>query len=471
MKSGDIFGHKMPQRAYEPLAEIWVLPRDYFGLEYEVEHYSHALVEALAYFKLKPDGSLRDAGAEFVLMEPMFGKDLWNAICAFEDSAKKYGYTFGERTSTHVHLDARDLDQKELYKLAILYAVFEKPLFNFCNRYSAIRRDSSNFCVPWFRSPAYFEYIKALESGSQHSVRAAVARMERYAALNYAALTDHGSVEFRHLGGCPDREVIRRWVNLIMCLKKAAKEYNAEGYDLIQRISVQGFDTFTESIFGERLEITPRDMRDGILVAQDLLTAGTFLDWENPILKQASKDKVGLGEKFVEMKKREKEKKEEGPDLEDQVPAPPNINMEQVIAMRARLAARNRVQINAPPQYQVFNGVEVGNGGPVAVGNIAGNQVQWVNALGQIPPDPEVNILPRAILALDGGWIDPAPALHAAPGLGRYNVPDRLRGMAGFNPVHAPGNLSTMYGVQDPATGRYHIPGIGIFNHRGDRIY
>lgn len=301
MKVAELFGHVKSTRTYKS-KDTWVLPFCCIGLEFEYENITRdipAKSPLYQYFTLKEDGSLRDRGAEFVLSEPMFGEDLYAAIDLMCGQAKKDEYTTGYRTSTHVHLDVRDMEHNKLHNLAVLYSLFERLLFEFVG----IERAENNFCVPWYRSSYYFDSINSIDTGNSDKLRRAISNMERYSALNFAAVGRYGSLEFRHCPGLSGKEGATRlidWINIIMALKKAAQAFPQEGYNILLEVSKVGPRQFTHSIFGNLLPNTSNfdSIWDGIQTAQELLLAGKNQSFEQTALRDRAKT-GGLGAKWA----------------------------------------------------------------------------------------------------------------------------------------------------------------------------
>ena len=296
----DIFNHSESSRTYKP-SSFFILPDCMIGVEFEYEDAITYGVspEVAEYYRTVADGSLRDGGVEFVFREPLFGEDIKKALTVMCTEAKKNGYTTGPRTSTHVHMDCRDLSGAELHKLAVLYSATERALFYFAGK----GREPSNFCIPWFRSNTYFRYIALLKKDplDPEKIRDAYTNIQRYSALNWAALAEHGSLEFRHMGGTKDSQKVEDWINIIMCLKKAAKEWKREGYDILLHVSKIGVHAFMREIFGDRLEghYVEQNIWTGVNEAQNLIIEGRNLDFDLPFKKV-----VGPGPLIVEFQKK-----------------------------------------------------------------------------------------------------------------------------------------------------------------------
>lgn len=290
----DIFGHPASIRRYAP-SDAWVLPKERVGIEFEYENVHVHNIPPNAYgefYDAVEDGSLRERGYEFRFREPFFGEDISSALDVMGDLARAYKFSTGPRTSVHVHLDCRDLSTQELHKLAIFYTATERALFNF----AGAKRADSNFCVPWYRSNVYFRFIANLkDKGADHKVvKENFSRLSRYSALNLAALSKHGSIEFRQMEGTADMARVKAWVNIIMCLKKAAREYPWKEYDILLHLSQVGANAFVQEIYGARLEghYTPQEIWSGVIEAQNLLTSGAPASFASPFALAAKPGKL-----------------------------------------------------------------------------------------------------------------------------------------------------------------------------------
>ena len=186
------------------------------GIEIEVENICNPLGQLEAYWASKADGSLRNNGTELVSV-PLQIKQVQLALeHAWNVLYKNNNPDFSNRTSIHIHLNCRDLTQNQLYTLCLLYAVFEKHFY----AYAGTRRLNSIFCVPWFRT----NICKSLKS----VIYRFTPEWHKYTGLNLLPLVDNndqrgfGTIEFRQLYGTKDLTSIYKWIDQILCLRKAA---------------------------------------------------------------------------------------------------------------------------------------------------------------------------------------------------------------------------------------------------------
>lgn len=271
-------------------SDRWPLPRCMIGLEFEFENpEQHAILNEelreISWYEHKNDGSLRDNGIEFVLREPMFGEDIFDAVTGMCNFARRKRLVTNYRTGLHVHLDVRDMEQEELRRLVAFYCLLERPLFEFIGPH----RWDSNFCVPVIRHASQLNEIRNIcTTDNKAAVKDTAKAIQRYSALNLNALARFGSVEFRHAECMTDPEKINNWVAVIMSIKKAAQtaRFNTT-YEAIAQFSMLGAHRFSRDVIGVPdffLEFcTDADMWEGVHVAQEVaLNLRSAGRWEDP---------------------------------------------------------------------------------------------------------------------------------------------------------------------------------------------
>ena len=280
MNVGELFGKSKTRLQYMP-DYFWPLPTCAVGLEWEWEeaYGIHSMLGSYTaahkgMLDFKNDGSLRgDASIEIVLATPMFGTDIRTVLDVHKsvidrDMARIKG---NGRTGFHVHLDVRDMEAPALVRFFYLYAIFERQLFDFVGK----NRETSNFCVPWFRSQEPFSCIETLSDPAPipNNVQKKFREAEqlRYSALNVHALLKFGSVEFRHMENHADELFTRQiqWIKAIMQLKRAAMEMTASPLGVIEAVQ-QGFDPFASDPdrFGIPMD---KGIEEGLEVAHTLI--------------------------------------------------------------------------------------------------------------------------------------------------------------------------------------------------------
>lgn len=235
--------------------------RELFGIEIEVENCGIPL-ECDYYWKPKPDNSLRDNGVEFVSI-PLRLDQVENALLYLDSKIKKVGNSprFSNRTSVHIHMDARSFTQDQLWCFVILYSIFEKHFYSFAGK----RREGSIFCVPLYKT----NYIRNLNE----FVFGLSATWSKYCGLNLSPMFAntqtqvYGTVEFRHLYGTLDPEIIIQWMLSIYLLKKTALTWTRENLtkELQEMNTSSGYLYLYKLIFGELCrDLTQQDFESCI---------------------------------------------------------------------------------------------------------------------------------------------------------------------------------------------------------------
>ena len=279
MKLASVFGHVPAQRKLEAW-DGWPLPKCNIGLEWEFEQAAMLIKEVLAYpnnpyITIKEDGSLRDGGIELVTTgDGLFGVDLNTAILLVDKWVKQAAPTCTYRTGFHVHIDIRDMEEKELHNMLLLYCLLEKPIFNFVG----VDRWKSNFCVPWFRSDSHFPQLKEISTATPSTVNTIGQRIKalaRYSALNCQSIAKFGTLEFRHMENVASEITFKQkeFIKIVMLLKKVAQEAFAKGlhgsvfYNSLKDMSSYGLMRF----YGYDLPTTGWDYQEALISAVQLV--------------------------------------------------------------------------------------------------------------------------------------------------------------------------------------------------------
>lgn len=215
--------NKAHHAAYEedlndPTIEV-VSQNELIGIEIEMENMP-SWADTNYYWSAKKDGSLRNYGVEYVSI-PLRACQIEWALNYLE---KRFEDTdcnpdFSSRTSTHIHLNVRDITKEQHKNLVLLYAMFEKHFFKFAEP----DREKSLFCVPLYATYHMQRYERMIDQE--------VSYWSKYLALNILPTIPnddtgtYGTVEFRHLHGTMDPYKIVEFVNSILCLKQEAKKW------------------------------------------------------------------------------------------------------------------------------------------------------------------------------------------------------------------------------------------------------
>jgi hypothetical protein len=251
---GDFVGHPRDPRTYVP-SEAFVM-NSLVGLELELEE-TDVYVDDLDFWSKEEDASLRGIDAyEYVFTNPLSGVDLENAIWEFNEAVADLPHppVTSERTSTHVHIDVRDLTPEQLTKFIAVYFTVEPLLFNYVEE----SRSKNNYCIQMSKANIDFENTSKLASlGKLNEYQATtklnstLTRANKYSALNLAAIARFGSAEFRHHQGEWRHYKLVEWINICLCIKKFAVTSDINLDNMPYYVSSTGIAEYVEAIFGE----------------------------------------------------------------------------------------------------------------------------------------------------------------------------------------------------------------------------
>ena len=249
-------------------------PTTYVGVEIELEKV-RMKSDVPSSFHMTNDGSLKLDGKEFVTVPIRF--------CYLEQELTRlFGAMktphISSRCSIHVHLNARDFTQLELFNFILLYLIFEKNLFRFSGS-----RMNNIFCDPLY---SWTEKVSTQINKLRKEGNIRYMEWHKYFALNLCPIWGQpeesgriGTVEFRHMVGTTNVEHIIEWINLIVSLKISAKKFDTE--DLISSLrSMNGTSSYNHlvrevfkqwSIHLTAQEYFKEDVEHGILVAKSVL--------------------------------------------------------------------------------------------------------------------------------------------------------------------------------------------------------
>lgn len=216
-----------------------------FGIEVEVEGIHKINTPTYkSYWKTTADNSLRNNGIEFVSL-PIKANQIEGALIQLHNKVKHERNVpdFSERTSTHVHMNVRDLTIEQIYNLVLIYTSVENILFNWVGH----NRDKNIFCIK-LSDTNYFDNVSNLLYYTKEIIR----NWNKYTALNLQPISSKGTVEFRHLFGTWDKEIILLWINFLSCIKTYAKKTSRK--DLEEEIKALNtnslYEEYLYSIFG-----------------------------------------------------------------------------------------------------------------------------------------------------------------------------------------------------------------------------
>jgi len=251
--NGKLVGVKVPAK--------WptlLFPKMVYGIEFEIENVREFDRDDLrGVFNAKEDPSLRNQGLEFTVCAA--GNELLKALAIYDKWVPKEA-ELGERTSTHVHVNALNMTAPQILNFAILSVLLEDFLYQF----TIASRKQDVYCVPlkythvpsqlaWIRE--YFNTSKLTKNISRDGVAQLAGSWHKYLGVNLIRLKDLGTFEFRHLHGTKDMTLVINWLNVIGKIKVfAMKHTTKELEDMIMSLNTSSeYLPFLQRVFGGRL--------------------------------------------------------------------------------------------------------------------------------------------------------------------------------------------------------------------------
>jgi hypothetical protein len=229
-------------------------PTALVGIEIEVENVKQ--VEHLDYYwKMKDDGSLRNYGKEFTTI-PLRATQIPYALEYLSKALQNNDLSFSPRTSVHVHLNVRDMAWDQIRVLTLLYAIFERHFFHL----AGTKRESSIFCVPLYKTTQ----LSCLNWIEQNP------KWHKYNAINLATILGDGDVprfgtiEFRHMYGTQDHDLLCPWIDNILKLRVASTKWKYA--DLLCRLeqmnTTSEYIALYQDVFGEYANLEKMNKHD-----------------------------------------------------------------------------------------------------------------------------------------------------------------------------------------------------------------
>lgn len=219
------------------------------GLEFEIEgrgiphNIPYASPDTNSMWVEHNEQSLRGESAEYVCSEPVTMAEAPEMIealfAAFEENKAKINNS--NRCSTHVHLNCSTLSHKPITSLIVLFTMVEEAVTNWCGP----DRVSNPFCMRAIDSHESLEtWQEYIDSGSWNFQK----KVNKYSALNLVPLHDFGSVEFRHLRGADNKEMVLLWLNFLWALREEARTTYRNPMDIAQEVSANGCDSLIAGV-------------------------------------------------------------------------------------------------------------------------------------------------------------------------------------------------------------------------------
>ena len=254
----------------------------YIGVEVELEGiYIKEVANMCPLLESTDDWSLRgDDAGEILFAFPLKGEDVVVALKAIETYTiqQKTRPIISSRTSTHVHIDMRNMDVDSLCKFIAVYLTIERVLFHYCGK----EREDNIFCVPLYKSDTYLKYMSKVFNSTSSSAFLSHLQVfneqSRYAALNLTSLWSHGTVELRILKGEFRSTKLIDWVNMVLSIKKYAESTTIKALSTPKQVQSEYCDEYLTTVFGKYADMLKydgfeHDIVKGTRVAQDVLNS------------------------------------------------------------------------------------------------------------------------------------------------------------------------------------------------------
>lgn len=249
------------------------------GIESEVEGFN--LPQQVTGFHATHDGSLRGEALEYVFKKPesIERADKLVKMLCLKLNTKNSQARITERCGIHVHVNVQNLDVKEMWNFVTLYYLYEEMLVHYCGK----EREGSLFCLRAKDTDWIIDYlVQAATVNPRRMARLFNTDMLRYSALNFKALYQYGSLEFRSMRGSDDFDVIKPWYTILVQLRDHAKQYDSPLH-VLETFNRYGDEQFTRLVFGDLFDTFTQGvdyldmLRSSIENVEDIAYA---IDWE-----------------------------------------------------------------------------------------------------------------------------------------------------------------------------------------------
>lgn len=181
------------------------------------------LTEFSEHWRITHDGTLRNQGAEFVSRNIQSQKSLRTSLHKMmKQLHDQHPVEQSLRTSSHIHIDVRELSAIQLSIFLLLLVQREQELFTI----GGVGRERSPFCVPCnnpIATVCLLDRALVRRGISTSLSRTRVSHQSlKYSAINPEPISSKGSVELRHFNPIIKGAVFVRITNIILeCYERA----------------------------------------------------------------------------------------------------------------------------------------------------------------------------------------------------------------------------------------------------------
>jgi len=175
------------------------------------------------------DGTLRNGGVEFVSNGVQAQKALRSSLHKMMKDLKEYcNFDKSFRTSTHIHIDIRDLNRIQLMVFILKLVSIEDELFELAGK----GREKSPFAVRCDNAatliPTVYKALKNRRTPVRMNADFQIPADMKYSSINVEAIRKMGSVELRHFHPITTGKVFVDVTNHILACYHQAQEFTGD---------------------------------------------------------------------------------------------------------------------------------------------------------------------------------------------------------------------------------------------------
>jgi hypothetical protein len=253
------------------------------GLELECEFPRRPVSltpELEEHWAAKPDGSLRGVGIEFVARQPFKNdENLRKKIEGLCEYIKRNNVVENSpRTSFHVHCNVKEMTPLQVYNCIVGYWLLEPMLMEYCGP----DRRGSLFCLQLQHAESV---VQDLQDSTHDGFNVFHNDAHKYGAINLAAITRYGSLEFRGMRGSTDPDVLFSWSFMLQKLMETLSTQFKDPGEVMEAYRSMEARDFVDSIMAsgdvKDFVMSFTDIEGSLLINSPALAEFAYgTDWE-----------------------------------------------------------------------------------------------------------------------------------------------------------------------------------------------